>query len=253
MKIDFHELARIEKQEVPPTITEHLQELSGLVNVGVETLKNLPAHVRSSQMRHNRLGNAIENGFEKSRLMYESCVFAKHLIDKRQQAIETQKEGLDTALSEHIPEHENALQKQLADATLSGDAKAADQAIAGLQKLRQRTEQRGEIENRINTMKALLDTFTLTKEVLTVIMGKISPALWRQHAESLLAEYEDMRKQITDFVELHHQIKACEWFGKDAFPPGYASPLQETVKLFEFDQARHKQAFDVLRPVVLPE
>lgn len=253
MKIDFIELARIENQEVPPVMAEHLQALSERANIGVKTLQNLPAHIRSSQMRNGRLNNAIDNSLEKSRVTYEACVLAKHLLDKRQQAVESQYEDLSLALSEHIPEHDSALQKQLADATLAGDTKAADQAVAALQKLRQRTEQKGEIESRISTMKALLDTFTLTKEVLTAIMGKISPTLWREHAESLLVEYREMRQQMADFVELHHQIRACEWLGKDAYPHGHASPLQDTVKLFEFDQERQKQAFAVLRPIVLLE
>jgi len=254
MKIDFHELARIEKQDIPPAVAPHFDTLNAVVNAGIQTLANLASNVRNNPtMRKGRLNPIVQNWISPSNRVYEAVQFASKLLKSREQAMNNQLVSLQQSLKEHIPTHEAELQQQLADATLSGDTKAADKAIEGLQKLRQRTTEKGELANRAAALETLLRTFQQVGEVINAIQWNIQPLLWLKHAENLKAEYLQQREQIAAFVDLHHQIMACEWMGKDANHTDYVSPLSGTAGLFGFDQLRHKQAFEALRPVVLPD
>lgn len=253
MNIDFNELARIEKQEIPPAVAHHLDTLNNLVNTGIQTLANLAPNVRNNHnMRKGRLNPIIEGWVSPSKSAYEAVQFVSKLLKSREQAMNDQLANLQQSLKEHIPTHEAELQQQLADATLAGDSKAADKAVEGLQKLRQRTTEKGELANRAAAFETLLETFRQAREVITALQANIEPSLWLQHAESLHDDYLSQREQIAAFVDLHHQIMACEWFGKSAHQIDYVSPLAATAGLFGFDQMRHQQAIEALRPVVLP-
>ena len=250
MKINFCELAVIEKQSIPQDMDANLKMLNEWVNSGIAALGNLSPNIRkSSAMRGGRIRGAIEN-LPCSRPMYQAAVFAGAVLSMRQTAMQSQLHDMKQTVGEYIPSHEVELQKQLSDATLSGDVKAADSAVEGLQRLRQRIAGQGEMQSRMDAIEGLLEMFQLAGEVLSVVKDKISPTLWREYAESLHPEYVQLREQITTFVELHHQIKACEWFGKEAMLNSYKSPLPETEKLFAFDQERHKQVTQDLRKIV---
>lgn len=253
MNIDFTELARIEKREIPPAVAHHLDTLNHLVNTGIRILANLAPNVRNNpNMRKGRLNPIIENWVSPSKSVYEAVQFASGLLQSCQQSMHDQLANLQQVLKEHIPTHEAELQQQLADATLAGDGKAADKAVEGLQKLRQRTTEKGELANRAAALETLLETFQQVREIIAAIKANIEPSLWLKHAESLQADYLKQREQIAAFVDLHHQIMACESLGRNGHQTDYVSPLAATAGLFGFDQMRHKQAIEALRPVVLP-
>jgi hypothetical protein len=251
MKIDFNELAHIEKQAIPSNVTQHLETLNHVVNEGLHTLANLAPNIRdSSNMRRGRIGSAIECCITPSKSLYHAVEFTSQLVKNREQALTQQLVSLQQMLKEHIPTHETVLQQQLADATLSGDSKAVDKAVEGLQKLRQRTMEQGELESRTSAVKAILATLQQVQEIIYVIKSIIEPSLWLEQAKRLQTDYLQQREQIADFINLHHQIRACEWFGKSAMTVDYVSPLNGTLSLFEFDQEHHNQASGALKSLV---
>ncbi len=91
MKIDFHELARIEKQDIPPAVAPHLDTLNAVVNAGIQTLANLAPNVRNNpKMRKGRLDPIIQNWISASKSLCEAVQFASKLLKSREQAINNQ-------------------------------------------------------------------------------------------------------------------------------------------------------------------
>ena len=248
MKIDFVELAQIEKQAIPPTMIPHLETLNHVVNTGIQALASMAPNVCNvDAMRRGRISRSIESEISPSKSLYEAVQFASQLLKSREQAMNEQLSHCQQSLREFIPTHEAELQQQLSNAMLSGDSKTADKALEGLQKLHQRTTEKGELTNRTTALGALLDTFQQAKEILTAIEVNIAPSLWLQRAKNLHSDYLKQREQIAVLVDLHHQIRACEWLGKNGRTLDYVSPLADTIRLFEFDQTRHQQAIEALR------